>query len=111
MNLWNKIVLGTRFLVGGFESATDYLLRLLNTFLEKPVVAGRVQKVREFVNTAIALLKKYEKYCPAIWADEYAKLISVIQILADMFEDGRVSSDELNKAVEAVKAAIEEWMK
>ena len=111
MNVWNKIVLAAKFLFGGFESATDYVLKLLNEFLGSGNVAGRVQKVREFVTTALSYLKKYEKYCPAIWADDYLKLMGVIQTLVDMFEDGQVSAEEIQKAIAAVQAAIEEWNK
>lgn len=111
MNLWNKIMLGTKFLFGGFESATDYLLKLLNDFLKKENVAGRVQKAREFVLQILSYMKKYEKYCPAIWAPHYEKLEAAIQTLADVFEDGQVSDVEIEKAIAAVKAAIDEWMK
>lgn len=111
MNLWNKIVLGSKFLICGFESATDYLFKLLNDFLGKDNVSVKIQKTREFVATILKYLKKYEKYCPAIWANDYLKLLSVIQVLVDIFEDGKVSSDEIENAASAVQGAIDEWMK
>ena len=107
MTLWNKIVLGTKFLFGGFESATDYLLNLLNEFLLKENVAENVQKTREYVVTILGYLKKYEKYCPAIWAVYYEKLENSVQAFGDILQDGKVTSDE----VEKVKAAIADWMK
>lgn len=111
MTLWNKIVLGAKFLFGGFEAATDYILMLVNELLGKDGVCESVQKVRDFLVTALSYLKKYEKYCPAIWADDYLKIKSIIQSLVDMFDDGKVSSEEINKMVETVQAAIDEWMK
>lgn len=111
MNLWNKIVLGSKFLICGFESATDYLFKLLNDFLGKDNVSMKIQKYREFVVTILKYLKKYEKYCPAIWANDYLKVLSVIQIFVDMFEDGKVSFDEIQSASTAVQDAIDEWMK
>ena len=111
MNLWNKVVLGTKFLFGGFESATDYLLRLLNEFLVKENVAGCVQKAREYVVAILSYMKKYEKYCPAIWVSHYEKLMAAVQALVDVFEDGKVTAEEIETAIAAVKAAIDEWMK
>lgn len=112
MSIWNKIVLGTKFLFVGFESATDYLLKLLNSFLSGgKVVSERIQKAREFVSTILGYMKKYEKYCPAIWCTHYEKLMAAVQALLDVFEDIQISSEELDKAVANIKAAIEVWMK
>ena len=111
MSLWNKIVLCTKFVFGGFESATDYILNLLNEFLCNVNIAERVNKIRDFAETAVTYLRKYEKYCPAVWASDYAKLMGVVQTLVDILEDGKVSSEELEKAIAAVKDAIEEWKK
>lgn len=111
MNLWNKIVIATKFVFGGFESATDYLLKILNDFLSKGNIAEGVQKAREFVQSILQYMKKYEKYCPAIWVTHYEKLMAAVQTLVDVFEDGKVTSEEIENAVKAVKAAIEDWMK
>lgn len=111
MSIWNKIVLGAKFMFGGFESATDYLLGLLNSFLGKEGVAGKLQKTVEFVSTIVKYMKKYEKYCPAIWSADYVKLMSVVQVLVDVFEDGKVDSAEIQKAIDEVKSAIDDWMK
>lgn len=111
MNLWNKIVIATKFVFGGFESATDYLLKILNDFLSKGNIAEGVKKAREFVQSILQYMKKYEKYCPAIWATHYEKLMAAVQTLVDVFEDGKVTSEEIENAVKAVKAAIEDWMK
>jgi len=111
MNLWNKIVLGTKFLFGGFESATDYLLGLLNDFIGKENVASKIQKALEFVSTILKYMKKYEKYCPAIWASDYPKLIDVLQMFVNVLDDSKVTADEVQGAIAAVKDAIKEWMK
>lgn len=110
MNLWNKIVLGAKFVFGGFESATDYILKLVNDYLAKESVVDRVQKVRDFVLTAIKYLKKYEKYCPAIWAKDFKKLLDALQVLADAFEDNKLTPEEIAAAVAAVQSAIRDWM-
>ena len=111
MNMWNKIVLGTKFIFGGFESATDYLLGLLNDFIGKENVAGKIQKALEFVSTILKYMKKYEKYCPAIWASDYLKLIDVLQMFVNVLDDSKVTADEIQVAIASVKDAIKEWMK
>ena len=111
MGLWNKIVLGVKFMFGGFESATDYLLKLLNDFLKSECVSGNVQKVREFAITIIKYLTKYEKYCPAIWANDYLRLKAAIQTIPDALEDGSLTKDEVENIIGSVKDAIENWMK
>ena len=68
MSLWNKIVIGTKFLFGGFESATDYALQLLNKYLAKDKVAANVQKAREYVENILGFLRKYQDFCPGKWA-------------------------------------------
>ena len=110
MSLWNKIVLGTKFICGGFEAATDYVLDLLNEFLGKDNIAGRVQKIREFATTILTYLKKYEKYCPAIWAPDYLKLIAVIQTLVDVLKHDKITQEELQSTISSVQQAIQEWM-
>ena len=110
MNLWNKFALFVKFVFGGFESVTDYILNLINEFLAKGPVSGRVQKVREFVETAIAYLKKYEKYCPAIWTKDFIKLLDVLQTLVDSFEDSQLTQAEIDAIVASVRNAISDWM-
>lgn len=111
MNLWNKIVLGCKFFFGGFESATDYAIALLNEYLISDGVKDRVHEIREYVVNILGYLVKYEKYCPAIWVPHYEKLKAAIQTLVDAFEDGQLTTEEVEKAIADVKAAIEEWMK
>ena len=111
MNLWNKIVVVAKFLLGGFESVTDYLLSLLNEFIGQEGIAERVKQVRDYASVIFFYMKKYEKYCPAIWAGDFVKLLATIQVLLDVFEDGKVTPEEANSTVSAVQEAIAEWMK
>lgn len=111
MNLWNKIVLGSKFIIGGFEAATDYLLELLNSFIGKENIANKIQKALEFASTVLKYMKKYEKYCPAIWASDYLKLIDVLQVFVNVLDDAKVTPDELQDAISTMQNAIDEWMK
>lgn len=111
MSLWNKIVIGTKFLFVGFESATDYALILLNKYLGKDNVAANIQKTREYVETCLGYMRKYQDFCPAKWAPHYEKVLAAVQTLNNVFEDNKVTPEELEKAIADVKAAIDEWMK
>lgn len=110
MSFWNKLTLGCKLFFGGFESATDYLLNLLNKFLAKGDTPERIQKYRENVETILGYMRKYKDFCPGKWVPHYEKLINAIQTLTDAFEDNQITTEELNKAIENVKAAIAEWM-
>lgn len=110
MSFWNKLTLGYKFLVGGFESATDYLLNLLNKFLAKGHTPKHIQKCREYVETVLGYMRKYADFCPGKWIPHYYKLVNAIQTLNDAFADNQITAEELDKAIEAVKAAIAEWM-
>jgi len=111
MTLWNKIVIGTKFLFVGFESATDYTLVLLNKYLSSGNIAERVQKAREYIDSCIAFLRKYQEFCPVRWVVDYDKLLRVLQTLSDVLADNKVTSEEIQKTIADAKAAIEEWMK
>lgn len=111
MSLWNKIVLGFKFLFNGFESATDYALVLLNRFLAADGIAADVQKARAYVVTIYGYLDKYRRYCPVIWVEDYAKLLVAVKTLSDAFEDNQIDKGEIDKSIAAIKDAIAEWMK
>jgi len=114
MPLWNRIVLGTKFLLFGFESASDYMLKLLNEFISTGNISERIQEIREYVSSLIFYMRKYQKYCPSIWENDYAKLLVVIETSNEVLADNKITTDELEKvkkAIADIKAAIEEWMK
>lgn len=110
MSLWNKIVIGTKFLFGGFESATDYALNLLNIYIGKGKVAANIQKAREYVGWILGYLRKYQDFCPGKWAPHYDKLLTAVETLDKALEDNKVTPEELDKFIADVKAAIAEWM-
>lgn len=109
MSLWNKIVIGTKFLFGGFESATDYVLQLLNKYLAKNKVAANVQKAREYVENILGFLRKYQDFCPGKWAPHYDKVLAAVETLTKTLEDNKITPEELDKVIAVVKNAIAEW--
>ena len=110
MSLWNKIVIGTKFLFGGFESATDYALLLLNKYLAKDKVAANVQKAREYAENILGFLRKYQDFCPGKWAPYYDKVLTAVETLCKTLEDNKVTPEERDKVIADVKNAIAEWM-
>ena len=111
MSIWNKIVLGTKFLFVGFESATDYAIHLLNKFLGNSEVIENTQKARAYVGKILGFMRKYQRFCPVIWVKDYEALLVAVQTLSDAFEDNQLSIEEVNKAIADFKAAVEEWMR
>ena len=111
MTTWQKIQLGLKFVFGSFESASDYLLRLLNDYLAKTDVAAKVQKARAFVDAALEWAQRLRPFCPQKWAEDYGRLVATVQALSDALADGRISPEELSAAVNAVRVAYVAWQK
>ena len=111
LSLWNKIVIGTKMFLFGFESATDYGLKLLNVYLGSENIAANIQKARAYVNAIHGYMVKYRKFCPVGWVPHYDKLLVAIQTLNDTFADNQITQEEIGKAKADIQAAIEEWMK
>jgi hypothetical protein len=109
MNIWQKIKLGTKFLFGSFESASDYLLSLLNDYLAKTSVAANVAKAREKIGYVFTWLVRLEPYCPKKWANDYHRILAAVEILFDALEDGKISAGELENMSGAVQLAYKEW--
>lgn len=109
MNIWQKLKLGTKFLFGSFESASDYLLSLLNDYLAKTSVAANVAKAREKIGYAYSWLVRLEPYCPKKWSGDYHRIISAVEILFNALEDGKISAGELEDMSGAVQLAYKEW--
>ena len=109
MNIWQKLKLGTKFLFGSFESASDYLLKLTNDYLAKTNVAANVAKAREKIGYAFTWLVRLEPYCPKKWADDYHRILTAVEILFNALEDGSISAAELHRTTESVRIAYEEW--
>lgn len=110
MSLWQKLVLAAKMMTGGFESATDYLLGLLNGYLSEDLNAARLARLVDFASTALKYLTKYAKYCPVPWAAEYAKLVEVVSTLVSVLSDGKVTADEIISVVNGFRSAYKSWM-
>lgn len=111
MTFWQKITIGTKFLFGGFESATDYALGLLNNFLStaSPTVAWIVKAVT-LARTVYGYLVKYSEYCPSKWRDEYNAVLDAVGTTADSLSDLKLTSEEIKEVTGKFKAVHASWM-
>lgn len=111
MTFWQKITIGTKFLFGGFESATDYALGLLNTFLStaSPTVAW-IMKAVTLARTVYGYLVKYAEFCPSKWRDEYGAVLDAVGTTADALSDLRLTSEEIKEITGKFKAVHAAWM-
>lgn len=110
MNLWQKLTLGCKFLFGGFESATDYLLGILNGWLTKPTTAEMVSEIYRKAASILALLNKYSCFCPAKWLAEWNATLGAVENVVAAFADGKVTPEETAAAVAGFKSAYDAWM-
>jgi hypothetical protein len=109
MNVWNKITLGTKFLFGGWESALDYLLGFLNTYLAKDGVAEKVTKVRETCAWALDWLLKLRVYVPTKWHNEYNVITDVVADVIAVANDGKITAVEIKTIAASFAEAKAMW--
>ena len=111
MSTWQTIRLGLKFVFGTFESATDYLLGIVNAYLAKTNVARKVEQTKTFLDSAVEWLTRFEQYCPSKWAADFSALVGSVRYLRETLDDGRISGAELQAGVEGVKLQYIDWMK
>lgn len=109
MNFWNKITLGTKFLFGGWESALDYLLGFLNTYLAKDGVSEKVTKVRETCAWALDWLLKLRVYVPTKWHNEYNAITDVVADVIAVSRDNRITAAEIKALAASFAEAKAMW--
>ena len=109
MNAWQKLKLGAKFLFGSFESASDYLLSLLNDYLKREKVAANVSKARDTLGYAFTWLTRLAPYCPKKWEGDYARILTAVESMYDALEDGAIAYNELERLTDAVKSAYNNW--
>lgn len=108
MNLWNKIVLYTKFLYS-WESALNYLLGFLNDYLAKEGVAEKSKKVYDTVEWAVGWMDKLTKYCPDIWLNEYSAILMVLDELLLICKDHEITADEIKQISTTFAEAKAKW--
>lgn len=95
---------------GGAEGIVDYVLTILNKFLDQSNVADKVSQGYALANKAYGWLTKYASWCPSKWRTEYDVTLDAVKNVVDTFADGKVETEEVNKCIEGFKAAYAAWM-
>lgn len=109
MSFWQKITMGTKFLFGGWESALDYLLKILNEFLSKPSIAGNIKKVYDTCTWALNWLLKIKPYIPEKWLNEYNAITDVVADVLSIAADGQLTTEEVIALGDSFKEAKAKW--
>lgn len=109
MSFWQKITMGTKFLFGGWESALDYLLKILNEFLAKPSIAENVKKVYDTCIWALNWLLKIKTYVPQKWLNEYNAITDVVADVLSVAADGQLTTEEVIALGDSFREAKAIW--
>lgn len=100
-----------KFLFGGKEAVIDYVVGVLNTFLKQENIADKVKDGYKLSMNVLNYLQKYASWCPKKWEKEYTILIETTSTLTGVFQDGKITTKEINACVEQFQKAYAEWMK
>lgn len=93
-------------------SVVDYILdSAYRWYSDIDGVMANIQKAHAGLVAVCDKLDYYRKYIPAPWTTHYSSVCTVLGTLRDTIADGRFERAEIEKIVEDVKSAIEEWRK
>lgn len=109
MNWWQKLRAGLKFVFGGFESAADYVLEIVNGWVED---SGFREDIIEYDRRAMAVLawlRSHADWCPPKWRNEYAAVCAAMECIVDAAEDGFLTSKEISSVIDCWRTAVAKW--
>ena len=92
-----------------FEEIVGLALDRLNSAIASSAAAGWLAKTCAVAKDALALLEKYQGWCPQKWAGDYVRVLAVVSAVVDVFDDAKVDPKEVADAVQEFKLAYAEW--
>ena len=112
MSAWNWLVVFFKGQFGG--GMTSVIQYLLNLFNEKVLSKVKPEELKKYAGLVIAIAEFGEKVLDLYVMDEakraaLAKTVEALRTLADALADGTVTSEELDKVIDAVTACIKAW--
>ena len=112
MSAWNWMVVFFKGKFGG--GITSVIQYLLNLFNEKVLAKVDPEELKKYSGLVIAIAEFGEKVLDLYVMDEakraaLAKTVETLRYIADSLADGKVTADELNKAIDDVTACIKAW--
>lgn len=112
MSAWNWLVVFFKGKFGG--GMTSVIQYLLNLFNEKVLSKVKPEELKKYAGLVIAIAEFGEKVLDLYVMDEakraaLAKTVEALRTLADALADGTVTSEELDKVIDAVTVCIKAW--
>lgn len=112
MSAWNWLVVFFKGKFGG--GMTSVIQYLLNLFNEKVLSKVKPEELKKYAGLVIAIAEFGEKVLDLYVMDEakraaLAKTVETLRHIANSLADGKVTADELNKAIDDVTACIKAW--
>lgn len=95
---------------GGSVGIVDYVLNVLNKFLQQPNVTEKIAEGYALAKKVYGYLIDYSGWCPSKWRSEYDATVVAVKNVVDTFEDGKVEKEEIDKCVKGFKDAYNAWM-
>lgn len=92
-----------------FEEIAGLALDKLNSTIVNTNVVGWLTKTCGVAKDALALLEKYQGWCPQKWAADYARVLAVVSAVVRAFDDAKVDPKEVADVVQEFKLAYAEW--
>lgn len=106
----STIMVGIRFLFGGRGAVIDYATGKLNEFMGQGDVSSKVKEGYELSMKVLYYLQKYASWCPKKWEKEYSLLITTVSTLTGVFQDTRVTHEEVEACIAQFQKAYAEWI-
>lgn len=94
-----------------FEFGTNFIFKIVNTYILDPNLISKINKTIEVLKSAINWLGKFEKYCPEKLKPTYKKMISAINSVLDCLKLETFSRAKVQEAVDNFKLVYIEWLK
>ena len=96
----------------GWGTVFDYACKMVNNLLCKPDIANRIDQAvklcEEFVSLADFLARK--DWMPTEWRPYFVAVYTSVETIAATFKDGKVTPDEIEKAINQFKIAYATWL-
>lgn len=111
MTLWQKLVAACKFTFGGFESASDYVLGIVNGWMADKGYAQHIRDISAKAAVVLDWLDAHAHYCPTPWCDCFESVMHAVRIIAVAGADGELCRAEIIEIVEAWRDAYADWQK
>lgn len=100
---------GLKFVFGGFESAADYVLGIVNGWVEDSGFRDDIIEYDRKAMAVLAWLRSHADWCPPKWRIEYTTVCAALESIVTAADDGILTAKELNSVIECWRTAWDKW--